>query len=96
MTTSVRRLDGLHRLFQDLQLKEDIQPSHSRERVTILQLAARVEESLELRSQWFTDDRIDSLGGLTAAELVALGQGEQVKQFLHRIIYCDRQRAPIY
>jgi hypothetical protein len=97
MTTSVRRLDGLDRLrFRDLQITQDIRASHSLERVTILQLAARIEERLELRLQWFTDDPINSLGGLTAAELLALGQGEQVKHFLRRIIYCDHQHASIY
>jgi len=97
MTTPVRRSAELHPMARKNQLIPELACSHrATDRTSIMQLAALIEQSAERRLQWFTDDPIDSLGGRTAAELVALNRGHQVKMFLHQIIYSDGQRLPIY
>lgn len=97
MTTPARRSAEIHPIAR----KNSLIPQRTgspreRDRTTIMQLAAFIETSAERRLRWFTDDSIDSLGGKTAAELVALNRGDEVKTFLHQIIHSDAQRLPIY
>lgn len=44
-------------------------------------LAMQVESDPERVARWWTDDRIEELGGLTAAELLASGRGEALEAF---------------
>lgn len=97
MTTSVRRSAELHHVAAKiLHMPTGAPLLPEKESAAIMRLAAQIEQSFECRLRWFTDDPIDSLGGLTAAELIALGRGDQVRMFLHRIIYPDGQGLLIY
>ena len=57
----------------------------------IVKLATRLEADTGRCIRWYIEDPIDALGGRTAAELVACGQGKQVLGFLYHAAWCERR-----
>ena len=52
----------------------------------LLALASQIEPDAARRARWWTEDGIEALGGLTAAELVYQGGNDKLEAFLKDIL----------
>jgi hypothetical protein len=58
----------------------------TREWLEVIEEASQIELDPQVVLRWYVEDPIASLGGLTAAELVASGGSQQVIAFLRDIL----------